>query len=770
MAPLAACPDGSATLIAAHNRDIPRKCKICLYFLIFRDLKGKDLARIWAFAALAAGIWLLSAYGQSRPEALGLDAPATLFSAARADAVLGRILEQQRPHPAGSAENQAMRARILQELADLGIPARTQGRMSCYAEGRWSFVTCGTVNNIIASVAPGQGKDLVLMAHGDSVAAGPGAGDDASGVATILETIRALKARGLPPGRPIIALFSDGEENGLLGAAAYLRDADVRARTGAVINMEARGNQGPSYLFQTGAGDARLIDLYAGAVRHYTASSLYAEIYKYMPNDTDMTPFLAAGITGYNFAFIGNAAQYHTPLDRRENIDPRTLQQHGDNLLGLADALSRIDPAGLKSENAIYLDVLGRWLPRLPQGWALPLSIVAFVMIALAGWRRERKDDRSPLAAGLMPFLLLSGCIGIGFVLHGLAAWISGHADPSLAHPTAMRLSLAFGVFAIALLVAGRAGAIACWLWLAGLSIVCAIWAPGLTPYFLFPALVAAPLLLAHVGNPALLVAALAGLVIWLGLNQGSEPIMGLRLHPLFTLTAAFALVPLLPLLAPAKYKGLSAVLSLVVAAAFAVAAGLQPAFSESAPQRLNFRYVESEGKAWWLAQPTSRLPEGLRAAAPFSQAPQRIIETGYAAPAPKVRHPTRAGALTNSLLSAYVTRLGDLVTIDLKAEGDGVMLEVPAAARLRAVTVGGVTIAQNEQRTSIVCGTPDCATSRIILRVASSAPLSLDLRLYRRGLPPEGGKLLAARGPLAVPSQGGDRTVLAAKIAIPAR
>src|SRR5258707_2967310 len=45
---------------------------------------------------------------------------------------------------------------------------------------------------------------------------------------------------------------------------------------------------------------------------HFAASSLYGEIYKYMPNDTDMTPFLAAGLTGYNFAFLGNAAQYHT--------------------------------------------------------------------------------------------------------------------------------------------------------------------------------------------------------------------------------------------------------------------------------------------------------------------------------------------------------------------------------------------------------------------------------------------------------------------------
>src|SRR5690349_19720138 len=98
----------------------------------FSGTWGGLLARIWTLAALAAAIWLLCAYGQSRPVALGLDAPANQFSAARADAVLGRILDGQRPRPAGSAENAAMRDRILKELSDLGVPSRIQTQMSCY--------------------------------------------------------------------------------------------------------------------------------------------------------------------------------------------------------------------------------------------------------------------------------------------------------------------------------------------------------------------------------------------------------------------------------------------------------------------------------------------------------------------------------------------------------------------------------------------------------------------------------------------------------------
>jgi hypothetical protein len=726
------------------------------------------MGRIWAIAALAVGAWLLSVFGQSRPEALGLDAPATAFSGARADAMLGRLLAGQRPRPAGSTENALFRDRLLKELAVLGVEAQTQTGMSCNGERRWGVVACATVTNVIADVLPGAGQAVLLMAHADSVAAGPGAGDDASGVATVLETIRALKARGSQAGRPVMALFTDGEENGLLGAAAFLRDPQARARVGAVINMESRGNRGPSYLFQTSAGDSKLIDLYARSVPHFAASSLYAEIYKILPNDTDLTPFLMADITAYNFAFIGNSAHYHTPLDRRENIDPRSLQQHGDNALELTDALRRTDPEALKGGNAIYLDVLGRWLPRMNARLALPLSIAAFALIGLAGFvaPRSRRGMRRRGLALAMPPLLLALCVGLGFVLHMLAAWISGQADPSFAHPIWLRLSLGLGVFAVALLTAGSAGAIGSWLWLAGLAIVCAIFAPGIAPYFLFPSLIAAVLLLVTVRggrSVAVFLAALPALVVWLGLTAGTEPVMGLRMHPLFTVSAAFALIVLLPLLAkvPARARNLSAAVCLVASIGLAIAAGLQPAYSADAPQRLNLRYVEMDGKASWLADPVARLPESLRALANFSATPERILEMGYVAPAGPAQYPPPQAA---------VAREGDTVTLDLKTQSDAVMLVVPAEAMLRSVTINGVSAAAGGRRTNIVCSTPDCAGVRVLLQLGLSRPFELLLLANRRGLPPQGAALLKSRSPQAVPSQAGDRTVLAARIAVPGR
>jgi hypothetical protein len=721
------------------------------------------MVRIWGLAALIAGIWLLSIYGQSMPRPLGPDAPAGVFSQARADAALGRILGPERPHPVGSIEAAAVRGRILTELARLGVTAHEQSGMSCVSEARWHEVSCATITNIIADVLAGTGKPVLLMAHSDSVAAGPGGGDDGSGVAVLLETIRALKARAPQPGRPVTALFSDGEEPGLLGASAYIREA--RDKIAAVVNVDVRGDSGPSFLFQTSPGDAGLIDLYAKGVSHYATSSISGIVYKYMPNDTDLTPALAAGLPGVNFAFVGDVAAYHTPLDRRENLDPQSLQEQGDNMLAMADGLRRAAPTQLTGGGLIYLDILGRWLPRLALARALPLSILAFVIIAIAGLLkpRERQGPGKPLLAALMPMLLLAGAVGMGFVLHGLAAWISGHDDPFYATPVWLRLSLAFGVWAAALLTARLSGAIACWLWLAALAIVCAVWLPGATPYFLFPSLVAAPLLLGTVcagREPALFFAALPALVIWIGFAAIGESLMGLGLHEMFTVSGALGLIAVLPLLRNARGLGISFAISLVAALSLAVVAGLMPAYSSTAPERLNLRYVERDGKSWWVADPVQRLPDRLRAAAPFSSTVQRQPATGYVAP---------AGAAQFPAPDAHVSRRGHDVMLDLDAPGDGVSLLLPRQAQLKSVDIGGIQARAEGQVEVINCATPDCGRMQMTLHLGTSAPFEIVLRSVNRGLLLHGMALVKARSPNAVPSQGGDTTLLIRKIAIPA-
>ncbi|HWY62571.1 MAG TPA: M20/M25/M40 family metallo-hydrolase [Rhizomicrobium sp.] len=724
--------------------------------------------RVWRLGLLAVAVWALANYGAVHPIALGIDAPQSQFSAARAQSVLTRLLGAQKPHPAGSAENGAVHARLSGELTRLGVPARMLTGMSCFA-GR-STISCATVTDVIAEAIPGEGKAILLVAHLDSVAAGPGASDDASGVATILETIRALKTDPKTVHHPVIALFTDGEESGLLGAALFLRDPGWRARVGVVVNVEARGTSGPSYLFQTSGGDMNLVGLYAQSVALPRASSLYGEIYHYLPNDTDLTPFLNAGFTGYNFAFIGNVAAYHTGLDTIANLDPVSLQSQGDNVLELARGLQSRDFAALSGEDGIYFDVLGRWLPRAPVRLALPLAVIAFFLVFLAGRLsiRPRASPRRRVLALLMPPLLLTGCVAMGFVLAGLAGLISGESDPSFAHPFALRIALSFGCWFVALLAMPWSRSIeASWLWLAGFGIAGAFFAPGISPYFIFPALIAAPLLLWTArweGQVALALAALAALLVFIGFAANAEAIMGLRAHFLFTIPAALGLIALLPVM-EAQNMGRGAwraalLVSLAVALGAAVLAGLLPAYDTGQPERLNLRYVEKDGQSWWLADPVAHLPKSLRAAADFSEEPQLVeIARGYSAPAGDTLLPVPSSGLSRDKSHVLLDVYGS-------AAADGMALIVEGG--LGAVTIGGAKVDAPQGRVLINCTGRDCARARVMLEFSGPMPGRILLAELRHGLPPKADFLRRARPDWAVPSQGGDVSAAVDDVILP--
>ncbi len=364
------------------------------------------------------------------------------------------------------------------------------------------------------------------MAHTDSVPAGPGACDDGCGTATLLETIRALKARALPPAIPSPPCSPMARR-----AACWARPPGCGHRmppSARVVNFEARGNRGPSFLFQTSPGDARLIDLYAASVAHTRPRRCMPKSTRCCPTTPTLRRSCRQASTGYNFALVGNVAQYHSGLDRRENIEPASLQQLGEGALGLATSLRQADFAQLKSGNAIYTDVLGRWLPRLPASWALPLSLLAFVLIALAGLLGRRQE---PCAATAIGQGADAAAAGGGMPEYGLsAAW---HCGLGFRRPRSV-----FCLSRLPALVAGlrrlcRGAGGGAWgrghcllaVGVAALAVVTAAYAPGLSPYFLFPSLVAGPLLLVTLyggRGPALTIAAVAGLVPWIGLTAGA--------------------------------------------------------------------------------------------------------------------------------------------------------------------------------------------------------------------------------------------------------
>lgn len=711
-------------------------------------------ARNWIWALAAVAIWFLAAHVQNGPEPRGMGIAADQFSAYRAQAALKRIQDGGRPHPVGSGENAAIHARLRRELDALSIPVTVLQTRQCFGERRWNTVTCADIADLIAEVIPGSGKAIILMAHLDSVPAGPGAGDDSSGVATVLEVIRALKTAPIQSRHPVIALFTDGEEAGLLGAAAFVKDARWRDRAGIVINVEARGSKGQSLLFQTSPGDRALVDLYARHVPRVASSSLYGEIYKILPNDTDLTPFLDAGIAGYNFAFLGDVVHYHTALDTVANLDPRSLQSSGDAALALTRALAAQDFGALKSGNAIYLDVMGVWLPRLDARWALPLSLLAFGVIALVGWQRP------PTGAGLlMPPAFLVGAVALGFGLKALAGLISGHADPSYAQPLMLRLALAFGVWTLALLAARRATLTAVWLWFGGFAVAAAWFLPGLSPYFLFPALVAAVALPFGIGWAP----ALAALLVWIQLTAEAEPLMGLGVTPLFTVPAAMGLMVVLPLLRASRAQtAFCGMLSLIAM----IAAGFAPPFDPMHPQRLNFRYVEADGRALWVADPVRRLPQAVRAAAHFSQEPESVAgsigDKGYVADAGAPRLPLPASEFSRHGTDIHMTLHGS-------DAADAMILTVPADAGLARIMMDGKSFPVDPSKRPFLinCASPGCSNAALTLTQTRKAPFTLQLSELRYGLPPGGEALSKARGPLGTPSQQGDRIELISRMRI---
>ena len=751
--------------------------------------------RVLALAALAVAIWALAKYGQAMPRVVPADAPLTEFSAMRADATLARLLGPEKPHPASTDENAAVRERIVQEFLKIGGHVLHDTAMGCDVGRRAAYVACATVTDIIAGVRGGKGKAIILLAHFDSVPAGPGAADDGAGVATVLETARALRARGGKTLHPVIAVLTDGEEYGLLGAAAFLDNPVLKDRVGAVINVEARGNRGASRLFQTSPGDEKLIDLYAASVSTYATSSLYAEIYKYMPNDTDLTLFIRDGFPAFNFAFADNVAHYHTPLDLRRNLSLVTLQQHGDNMLGVAGALMQTPYTNLKGPDAVYVDVLGRWLLHIPESWALPGAIALLILLAgaVAVSHGPKVETREWLrAAAIFPALLI-GAGAAGWLLSEIAELVSGMPDPSYAHPIALRTALTLGVAAVTIAVsrlAGlRAAASAVWLWLAVLGVAVALFLPGFSPYFLAPAAFAAVVMLATarlgwgsaVGRAALVVASLAGLVLWLQLAASGETLMGLKLHPLFTLPAAFGVATLVPLLAtpqlPKRFWLYAMGGCFGVAIAAAIVAGFQPAYSESAPQRLNLNYIvdNATGDATWAADATAPLPPALRAAAKFSEEPEQPYSSSwrkaYLAPAERaaVRMP---GATILANAREGLTRT---VTLGLNGSPDAAMmtLVVPGAAKLRRIVIGQKAVEvpdawAEEDFVTIACMTRDCATMPVTLDMADNGPLNLTIIERRAGLPGFGAKLAQARGKTAVPSQFGDGIMLLTPVTVP--
>ena len=341
----------------------------------------------------------------------------TAFSSERALIHLKNITKK--PHYVGSDEHEVVKNYLVKELNALGLETQIQ---EAYSQNKkWGSIV--KPKNILTRIkGSDNSKALMLLTHYDSKAhASYGASDAGSGVVTILEGLRAFLSQGKTPKNDIIILFSDAEELGLNGADIFVNQHPWAKDVGLVLNFEARGSGGPSYmLIETNGGNQNLINGFKKANPDYpVANSLAYSIYKMLPNDTDLTYFREDGdIDGLNFAFIDDHYDYHTALDTYERLDRNTLEHQGSYLMPLLSYFSEADLSALKSDvDAVYFNVPLFKMISYPNSWILPMLIFAlliFLVLVFYGIKK-RKLDSKHMALGFLPgigALLINGLVG----------------------------------------------------------------------------------------------------------------------------------------------------------------------------------------------------------------------------------------------------------------------------------------------------------------------------------------------------------------------
>jgi len=379
----------------------------------------KKLGSTYAFTILVIAIFF-SFYSLMPSKSASIKIDNQQFSQQKALVQLKQI--SQKPHFVGAPAHDNVRDYIVKQLQLLGLKVSIQRQLGI--NNKWRSAT--EVQNILAKIrGSGKGKSLLLLSHYDSAPhSSLGASDDGNGVITILEGIRDYLATNAKPKNDIIILFTDAEEIGLNGADAFVNHHPWAKNVGLVLNFEARGSGGPSYmLLETNGGNSKLIKAFQNANPQYpVANSLMYSIYKMLPNDTDLTVFRKDGnINGFNFAFIGDHFDYHTAQDSYKRLDRNTLMHQASYLLPLLSYFSNADLSQLNSKSdLVYFNFPFFKMISFPFSWVMPLTILAFilfVLLCLYGLMQGRLSLKG-IGVGFIP-LLLSLIISIIVAIFG---------------------------------------------------------------------------------------------------------------------------------------------------------------------------------------------------------------------------------------------------------------------------------------------------------------------------------------------------------------
>jgi hypothetical protein len=168
-----------------------------------------------------------------------------------------------------------------------------------------------------------------------------------------------------------------------VGAEAFATGHPWIMDASLIMIFEARGNRGPSMLFETSPGNSFLIEATAKYAPHPIGSSLFYSLYELLPNDTDFTIFRPYKIPGLNFAFGENLEAYHSQVDSTQNLSLASLQHQGSYALELTRYFGQINLGQLKekSHDDVFFDLLGGSMITYSESWILPGELLATLLL-----------------------------------------------------------------------------------------------------------------------------------------------------------------------------------------------------------------------------------------------------------------------------------------------------------------------------------------------------------------------------------------------------
>ncbi|SRR6266568_2937576 len=358
------------------------------------SLLAKLGPRLLLLLVLALSTWL--GFAQFTPPAVvPANAPATEFSAERAMTELRTIA--QKPHPMGSPASAEVRTYLIQQIRAMGLTPEVQTTTVIQHWPDHDNYWVATVHNVVVRLKGTANTQAILLdAHYDSAATGPGASDNGAAVVTLLETMRALTA-GPPLKNDIIFVFADGEERMDVGAHAFATQHPWMQEVGLALNFEAMGTRGATELFDSSPQDGWLITEFLKAAPYPLANSFMVNLFKAFSATQmgmDLQEYLDRGSAGLDFVYTGDLPAYHTMRDNVQVIDAHSIQHDGSYALSLVRHFGSMDLSTMpRAPDEVFFNLLPGVVVHYSSTWALPLAglvVLLFLSMLILGFRRTR--------------------------------------------------------------------------------------------------------------------------------------------------------------------------------------------------------------------------------------------------------------------------------------------------------------------------------------------------------------------------------------------